>query len=69
MSDTVKLKRPSVARRNRGPSGRVEHDARGNAVWVSTRATDGKDLKVDASLAIVEDPPKKAARTLRPTRR
>jgi hypothetical protein len=60
MSDTVKLPRPPLSRRGKQASGRVEHDSRGNAVWVRTRATDGKELAINAGLAIVDDPPKKS---------
>jgi len=62
MSDTVKMPRPVISRRGKQTSGRVEHDSRGNAVWVRSRATDSKELPVSAGLAIVEDPPKKKTR-------
>jgi hypothetical protein len=55
MSDTVKIPRPKFPRSDRGSSGRVEHDARGNAVWVRSRATDTVDVAVNSTLAIVEE--------------
>ncbi len=55
MSDTAKMPRPKFPRNDRGVSGRVEHDARGNAIWVRTRATDSTDVAVNPALAIVED--------------
>jgi hypothetical protein len=44
MSDTVKIPRPKFPRSEHGPKGRVEHDARGNAVWVKTRAEDSTEI-------------------------
>jgi hypothetical protein len=55
MSDTVKIPRPKFPRSDQGSSGRVEHDARGNAVWVRSRATDTVDVAVNSTLAVVED--------------
>jgi hypothetical protein len=55
MSDTVKIPRPKFPRSDQGSSGRVEHDARGNAVWVRSRATDTVDVAVNSTLAIVEE--------------
>ncbi len=55
MTDTVKIPRPRFERRAGGLTGRVEHDARGNAVWVRTRATDTMELSVNPTLALVED--------------
>lgn len=52
MDDTAKIIRPWFPRREGGPIGRVEHDARGNAVWVRTRATDRQDQPL-AELSIV----------------
>lgn len=53
MDDTSKMARPWFPRREGGPIGRVEHDVRGNAVWVRTRATDRPDL-LQAELTIVD---------------
>jgi len=58
MSDTVKLRRPDFERRGRKASGRVEHDERGNAIWVRSRASDSQEVAVDDSLAIVDEAPK-----------
>lgn len=61
MSDTIKMRRPQFPRRPGGPGGRVEHDSRGNAVWVRSRATDQQELTIDPSLSLVDTP--------KPTRR
>jgi hypothetical protein len=58
MSDTVKIVRPKITRAANGPRGRVEHDARGNAVWVRTRATDSNELPDTSVLSILEDEPR-----------
>jgi hypothetical protein len=62
MSDTVKIRRPRFDRRRAAGSGRVEHDDRGDAVWVRTRAVDPPELAVDPELSLVEDPASAAER-------
>ncbi len=56
MTDTVKMRRPKFPRQDGGPGGRVEHDSRGNALWVRSRATDESELPVDPALSIVDHP-------------
>jgi hypothetical protein len=56
MVDTVKMRRPDFRRHQNGPSGRVEHDSRGTAIWKRTRATDSLDLTETAGLALVDEP-------------
>jgi hypothetical protein len=56
MSDTIKIKRPHFARKINGAHGRVEHDNKGNAVWVRTRATDSHDIPPAEELSLVDDP-------------
>ena len=56
MADTAKLPRPWFPRRDSGPVGRVEHDERGNAVWVRTRSTDRAEIP-DLELSISQDHP------------
>jgi hypothetical protein len=56
MSDTAKIPRPKFPRSANSPSGRTEHDSRGNAFWVRTRATDPQDLPETSMLSILEDP-------------
>lgn len=55
MSDTVKIRRPHFERKTNGAGGRVEHDNKGNAVWVRTRATDSHDIPVADELSLVDD--------------
>jgi hypothetical protein len=55
MSDTVKMARPRFPRNSAGVSGRVQHDDKGNAVWVRTRATDTHEIAVTSQLALVEE--------------
>ena len=55
MNKTVKMARPQFPRNSKGPSGRVEHDKRGNAIWSRTRADDTAVLPDTASLAIVDE--------------
>jgi hypothetical protein len=62
MSDTVKIPRPKFVRRKGGPQGRAEHDERGNAIWVRTRASDATDLLGASELSLVDDPNARAAR-------
>ncbi len=52
MVDTVRIPRLPSERRQGGPGGRVEHDARGTAVWVRTRSTDAQDALADVPLSI-----------------
>jgi hypothetical protein len=66
MTDTVKIPRPPFERRAGGVTGRVEHDERGNAVWVRTRATDTMELSINPTLALIEDEPRRLRPTLRP---
>ncbi len=56
MVDTVKLRRLDRRRPQDGPTGRVEHDSRGNAFWKRTRATDSLDPPAGAGLALVDEP-------------
>ena len=57
MVDTVKLRRPDFRRQEKnGPSGRVEHDSRGNAFWKRTRATDSLAPPDIPELALVDEP-------------
>ena len=56
--DTAKMIRPKMPRATNGRRGRVEHDARGNAVWVQTRATDSQELPDTSILSILEDEPR-----------
>ena len=56
MVDTAKMRRPDFRRQHDAPSGRVEHDSRGNAVWKRTRATDSLEPPNSAELALVDEP-------------
>lgn len=46
MSASNEKPRVMVVRKRPGPTGRVEHDEYGQAVWVRTRATDPIELPV-----------------------
>jgi hypothetical protein len=59
MVDTVKMRRPDFRRNPSGPSGRVEHDSRGTAIWKRTRATDSVNPPDSAELALIDEPPKR----------
>jgi hypothetical protein len=56
MSDTVKIKRPHFERKSKGAGGRVEHDNKGNAIWVRSRATDTHEIAMTDELSLVEEP-------------
>jgi hypothetical protein len=58
MSDTVKIPRPKFERSKHGAGGRVEHDSRGNAFWVRTRASDHSPTPEVPDLSIAEERPK-----------
>jgi hypothetical protein len=55
MSDTAKIPRPKFPRSGKGPGGRTEHDSRGNAFWVRSRASDPQDLPDTSTLSILGD--------------
>jgi hypothetical protein len=55
MDDTAKMRRPKFPRRPGGPAGRVEHDSRGNAVWLRTREGDSTEPPDTSALALAED--------------
>jgi hypothetical protein len=50
-----------LPRSNTDKTGRVEHDARGNAVWSRTRASDPGQLPEVAELSLAEEAPETAA--------
>ena len=56
MADTVKMRRPDFRRQQNAPTGRVEHDSRGTAVWKRTRATDSIEPPDSSELALVDEP-------------
>jgi len=56
MSDDSQNSPSPPSRRRSKKSGRVEHDERGNAVWVRTRASDQPEI-ASLGLSIVEDAP------------
>lgn len=60
MSDTVEILQLFNRRMQLGLTGRVEHDERGNAVWVRSRSTDAAEVTINSDLAIVEDSPPRA---------
>lgn len=43
MVDTVKMRRPHFAGEGHAPSGHVEHDDRGNAIWTWSEAVDHQE--------------------------
>jgi hypothetical protein len=55
MNDTAKMPRPKFPRNPNGPSGRVEHDSRGNAIWKRTRASDTAVTPDICELDIIDD--------------
>jgi hypothetical protein len=61
MTDTVKIPRPKFVRRKGGPTGRTEHDPRGNAVWVRTRASDEPGAPSVPELSLVDEAPSRGA--------
>jgi hypothetical protein len=66
MADTVKIPRPKFPRRPNGPTGRTEHDARGNAYWARTRATDSDHPPDVPELAINDEGESKPTRRVNP---
>lgn len=65
MTDTVKIPRPRFVRREGGPNGRAEHDERGNAIWVRTRASDSVEAPPASDLSLVDDAQSRTAPPVR----
>lgn len=64
MTDTVKIPRPKFPRKGTA-TGRIEHDARGNAVLKRTRVTDTEQLDSPPSLQLVDDSKTSRAKSAR----
>lgn len=58
MSDTAKMRKPDFTSALMNPSGRVERDDRGNAVWQWSRSADDLPPHLEHSgLAVADDAP------------